>query len=176
MVSRWQRSFQRSGWSTRRWVATLLFCVLMVAALAACGADSTSTTAQGAQSPTPTPTSTSMKTLQARKCGSIQTNPRGLPVDSARAKQSATCFWQAYQKCQPAMLEFDHTSVDALAIHTFNIRTSDQHCSVTDDVQHSVLPAKPVGSKTYTCTAVSSKPDGLHFSACGDAGDVTVPM
>ncbi|GLV60289.1 hypothetical protein KDH_71090 [Dictyobacter sp. S3.2.2.5] len=74
------------------------------------------------------------------------------------------------------MLEFDQTSVDTLAIHTFNVRTGDQHCSVTDAVQHAVLPAKPSGSKTYTCTAISSKPDGLHFSACGDAGDITVPM
>lgn len=151
----------------RRCLAALLFCTLVILILAACGS-----TASGGPGPTPMVT----VTLQALKCGSIQTNPRGLPLDTARAKQAGACFWQAYQKCQPAMLQFTRASVDTVASHMFSIHTSGQNCSVTDSMQHTVVPAKPSEAKTYACTAVTSKSDGLHFSACGEEGDVVVPM
>src|SRR5450759_2491702 len=166
MVRRLRRYFQQSRWTTHRAVAAmLLFCVLVVAALAACGS-----TVGGAQHPTQTPA------LQVRKCGSVQTTPRGLPLNAVTAKQAEECFWQAYQKCQPATLGFTSTSVDTVALHTFSIRTSGQNCSVTDAMQHAIVPAKLSAAKTYTCTGVAAKSDGLHFSGCGEEGDVKHPL
>lgn len=139
----------------------LLVCILVVVGVAACGS-----TVEGAQNPTP----------HMRTCGSVQTSPRGLPLNATMAKQAEACFWQAYQKCQPAMLGFTSTSVDTVALHTFSIRTSHQNCSVTDTMQHAVVPAKLSAAKIYICTGVAAKPDGLHFSGCGDEGDVIMPM
>jgi|SRR5947209_8599102 len=166
MVHRLQCYFQHSRWTTHRAVAAMLLCcVLVVAALAACG-----TTVGGAQNPTPTPN------LQVQKCGSVQTTPRGLPVNGVTAKQAEACFWQAYQKCQAATLVFTSTSVDTVALHTFSMRRSGQNCSVTDAMQHAIVPAKFSAAKTYTCTGVAAKSDGLHFSGCGEEGDVIVPL
>ncbi|GHO84706.1 hypothetical protein [Dictyobacter formicarum] len=164
MVHRLQRYFRQSCWTTQSAVAAMLFfCVLVAVALAACGS-----MVEGAPNPTPT--------RQVSKCGSVQTSPRGLPLNAAMAKQAEACFWQAYQKCQPATLGFTRTSVDTVAVHTFSIRTSGQSCSVTDTMQHAIVPAKLSAARTYTCTGVAAKSDGLHFSGCGDEGDVVVPM
>ncbi|GHO57866.1 hypothetical protein [Ktedonobacter robiniae] len=92
------------------------------------------------------------------------------------AKQAEACFWQAYQKCQLATLGFASTSVDMAALHTFSIRTNGQTCSVTDVMLHAIVPAKLSAAKTYLCTGVAPKSDGLHVSGCGDEGDVIVPM
>src|SRR5262249_54049260 len=136
MVHRLQRYFQQRRWTTQRAVVPmLLVCIMIVVGVAACGS-----TAEGAQNPIP----------HMRTCGSVQTSPRGLPLNATMAKQAEACFWQAYQKCQPAMLGFTSTSVDTVALHTFSIRTSDQNCSVTDTMQHAVVPAKLSAAKTYT--------------------------
>ena len=164
MGHRLQRYWQRSRWTTQgAVVAMLLFCMLIVVAFAACD-----TTAAGAQNPPPT--------QQVQKCGNVQTNPMGIPQNTAAAKQAATCFWQAYQKCQPATLGFSKSSIDTLAFHTFSIRSNGQKCSITDVIQHTVVPSKLPTTRTYTCKGVAAKSDGLHFSACGDAGDIVVPM
>lgn len=164
MVHRLQGYFRQHHWTTQRAVVPmLLFCILVVAGVAACGS-----TAEGAQNPLPP--------LHVRTCGSVQTSPRGLPLNAAMAKQAEACFWQAYQKCQPAILGFASASVDTVALHTFSIRPSVQTCSVTDTMQHAIVPAKLSAAKTYTCTGVAAKSDGLHFSGCGDEGDVIVPM
>lgn len=164
MVHKVQRYVRQSHWTTQRAVATMLLsCILVVAALAACGS-----TVKGAPNPTPT--------LHVHTCGSVQTSPRGLPLNAAIAKQAEACFWQSYQKCQPAMLEFASRSIDTVALHTFSIRTSGQNCSVTDAMQHAIVPAKLSAAKTYTCAGVAATSDGLHFSVCGDEGDVIVPM
>ena len=166
MLHRLQRYFQQSHWTTHRAVVgMLLFCVLVVAALASCGSNVGS-----AQTPTPTPT------LQVRKCGSVQTTPRGLPLNAVTAKQAEECFWQAYQKCQPATLGFSSMSVDTVALHTFSIQNTGKNCTVTDTMQHAIVPAKLSAAKTYTCAAVAAKSDGLHFSSCGEEGDVIVPL
>ncbi|GER91134.1 hypothetical protein KDW_52960 [Dictyobacter vulcani] len=166
MVHRLQRYWRQSHRTTQGVVAAMLLsCLLLMTTLAACDSS-----VAGAQNPTPT------QTLQVQQCGKVQMTPRGLPMNAATAKQAATCFWQAYQKCQPATLGFTSPSIDTLAVHTFSIRRNGQSCSVTDAMQHTVVPAKLPTPKTYTCTGVAAKADGLHFSGCGAEGDVVVPM
>src|SRR5690349_17879127 len=105
-----QRYLLRQGRLKRTLAALYIGLLLAVIAvgIAACASSST-----GAQSPTPT-TST-----QVQKCGSVRTNPRGTPVNGATARQAENCFWQAFQKCQPASLSFTNTGVDTVAVHTF---------------------------------------------------------
>ncbi len=143
-----------------------LLLVVLGVSLVACG---TNTGGGGVTNPTPT------VSTQVQKCGSVQTNPMGHPLDGASAKQAENCFWQADQKCQPATLTYTATSVDTIATHTFTIANNGGQCSVTDTVKHSIVPAQPKAAKTYTCGSVAQKPDGLHFSSCGEEGEVVVP-
>ena len=143
---------------------TLLLAVMSVS-LIACASNSGS-----AQNPTPT------TQVQAQKCGSVQTNPRGVPLNEPAAKQAEDCFWQAFQKCQPASLSYTLVSVDTVTKHTFTIQNNGEQCSVSDAVQHAIVPARLSAPRTYTCTGVMQQVDGLHFTACGEDGNVVVPL
>lgn len=144
--------------------ATLL-CIIISVMLAGCGSN---TGSGDAQNPTPTtPT-------QVQKCGAVQTNPRGVPLNGTAAKKAEDCFWQAYQKCSPATLVYTLTGVDTVKVRTFALQNNGGHCSVSDAVQHTIVPAPLSAAKTYTCAGVTQKPDGLHLSGCGEDGDVVV--
>jgi hypothetical protein len=147
-------------------VSMLLLCTFVSLGLLACGSSS-----GGAQNPTPT-----TAPAQVQKCGLVQTNPRGGLIDAANAKQAANCFSQAYQKCQAASIVYISSGVDTITTRTFTIKNSGGHCTISDAVQHQVIPAKPSSPTTYTCTAFTSKPDQLQFSGCGQDGNVTVPL
>jgi len=107
---------------------------------------------------------------------SLPENPRGVVLKATDAKQAEDCFWQAFQKCSPASLVYTLASVDTVTIRTFTIQSNGDHCSPVDAVQHTIVPAPLSAAKTYTCTGVTHKPDGLHFSSCGVDGDVVVSL
>jgi hypothetical protein len=144
-----------------------LLLAVISAGLVACGS-----TAGTGGSPNPTPT----KPAQVQKCGSVQMNPRGIPINGSGAKQAEDCFWQAYQKCYAASLSFTTTGVDTILLRTFTIKNSGGQCAVSDAVQHAIVPAPLSAAKTYTCTSVTELVDGLHFSGCGNDGDVVMPL
>lgn len=144
-----------------------LLLVVLSLGLAACG----SNTGSG-NTPNPTPTTQT----QLQKCGTVKTNPRGVLTDVPAAKQAEDCFWQAFQKCAPASLVYTLIGVDTVTVRTFTVKTNGEHCTVSDAVQHSIVPAPLSLAKTYTCTGVVQKPDGLHFSGCGEDGDVVVAL
>lgn len=148
-------------------LSTGLLLVVVSAGIAACASSST-----GSQNPTPTPTTST----QAQKCGSVRTNPHGIPLNGTTAKQAEDCFWQAYQKCQPASLGFTATGVDTVAVHTFTLQSNGQQCTISDAVQHAIVPAPLSAAKTYTCTGITQQADGLHFASCGNDGDIVVPL
>ena len=147
-------------------VSMLLLCTFVSLGLLACGSSSGS-----AQNPTPT-----TAPAQVQKCGLVQTNPRGGLVDATNAKQAANCFSQAYQKCQSASLVYTSARIDTAVMRTFTIKNSGKQCTISDAVQHQVIPAKPSSPTTYTCTTFTSKPYQLQFSGCGADGNVTVPL
>jgi len=135
-------------------------------ALAACGTNTGS-----AGNPTSTPT----VSAQVQNCGKVQTNPMGHPINGVTSKQAENCFWQAEQKCQPATLVYTAGGVDTIATHTFTVKNNGGQCAITDTMTHQVIPMKPSAAKTYTCSSVKEQADGLHFSSCGNAGDIVVP-
>ena len=121
------------------------------------------------------PNSTSTP-ARLQQCGSVQTNPRGVPVNGLGTKQAEDCFWQAYQLCQTASLSFVTTGVDTIVKRTFTIKNNGGQCLVTDAVQHAIVPAPLPVPSTSTCTGITRSADGLHFSNCGADGNVVVPL
>lgn len=163
IVQRYLRQSRLNGAFALLSIGLLL--VVISAGIVACASSS-------AASPNPTPT----KPTQAQKCGSVQTNPRGVPLNEAAAKQTENCFWQAYQKCHTASLSSTIASVDTVTVRTFTIQNKGEQCSVSDAVQHAIVPARLSAARTYTCTGVTQQADGLHFTACGNDGNVIVPL
>lgn len=147
----------------------LLLAVLMLV-LAACGSN---TSSGGAPGPTPT------TQTQLQQCGTVMTNPRGIPTDVPAATRVENCFWQAFQKCAPASLVYTLLGVDTATVRTFIVQASGNYCTVTDTVKHTMVPAPPTplsAPATYTCAGVVQKSDGLRFSGCGQDGDIVVAL
>ena len=140
-----------------------LFVLVISVGLSACGSNST-----GSGGSTPT------AAAQAQKCGTIQTQPNGNLPNTSSAQQATNCFWQSFQQCHMASLIYTATGVDTVTTHTFTIQNNGGHCSIVDMVKHQVIPSPPI-AKTYTCSGVTQKADGLHFAACGSDGDIVVP-
>jgi hypothetical protein len=140
-----------------------LFVLVIGVGLSACGSNSVGS---GSSTPTASP--------QAQKCGTIQTKPNGDLPDTSSAQQATNCFWQSFQQCHVASLIYTATGVDTVTTHTFTVQNNGGHCSVVDMVKHQVIPSPPT-AKTYTCSGVTQKADGLHFAACGSDGDIVVP-
>lgn len=134
--------------------------------IVACGSN---TTTGGGGQPTPTP-------AQTVDCGKIQTHANKVaPSDKAAAQQAANCFYQAYQKCQPATLMFSTYGVDTGAIHHFAVKNTNGSCTVSDGFQHFIAPQPPSGTVIYTCANMSMQSDGLHIESCGTVGTVVIP-
>src|SRR5690348_7022420 len=64
--------------------------------LTACGSNNTTTGGQSDGTPP----------AQVQKCGSVETSPNGLITEVTKVKQAENCFWQAYQQCHAATLNF----------------------------------------------------------------------
>ena len=142
--------------------------MLLLAFLSGCG---TYTQGQGGQSqPTPTPS------RQAQNCGTVDTALNGQPLDKTRAKASGNCFLQAYQNCQTASLLLVEHSLDTKAEHMFTSKSTNGKCSITDTVKHFLLPNHLTSTITYSCGGLSMQADGLHFMACGGAGNIDLPI
>lgn len=142
-----------------------LACLCLGILLVACGTSGGTTGGSGA-----TPTK-----VVVQQCGTVHTDPRGIIADTSAAKAVEDCFFQAYQQCRPATLNYSLVSLDTGVDRTFTVKSANGQCSVTDAVQHYVVPQKPGPAQVYTCSGVTQQADGLHFSSCGQDGDIIVP-
>lgn len=97
-------------------------------------------------------------------------------VQHSSVQQVTNCFWQAYQQCQPAIMQVTLMGVDAGVEHTFTIQKKGSTCSITDNAQNynvSIkLKAKPVVSG---CSSMAMQSDGLLITGCGDEGSFIIP-
>ncbi len=166
-----QKSLKKSRPFTAHTLLSIgLLLVVFMLGLAACGSNTGSGYAPG-----PTPTTQT----QLQLCGTVMTNPRGIPTDVPTATRAENCFWQAFQKCAPASLVYTLFGVDTATARTFIVRANGDHCTVTDTVKHTMVPALPTpltAPATYTCSGIAQKSDGLHFSGCGQDGDIVVAL
>jgi hypothetical protein len=142
-----------------------LVCLCLGMLLVACGTNSGTATGSGS-----TP-----KTVAVQNCGNIHTTPRGILADTTSAITVENCFAQAYKQCQPATLNFLLVSLDSGVNRTFTIKSANGQCTITDAAQHYVVPQKPGPAQVYTCSGLTQEADGLHFSSCGQDGDILVP-
>jgi hypothetical protein len=131
---------------------------LVCAALAACG--------------------TTTPPTAIHQCGTVHVAAgRVLPQEAAAASAAESCFAHAYATCQPAALTFTSMGVDTGATQTFIEHLSNGQCTVTDSVQGYTANGggKTFPTQTYTCSGMQQQADGLHFTDCGQEGDVLVP-
>lgn len=166
-MSRTQR-FSRSVFSR---IACIVASFLLLGLFLAACSTSATTTGGGSQ-PTPTPT----RPAQTVDCGKIQSHPNGIaPSDKAAAQQAENCFYQAYQKCQPATLMFSSQGLDAGVINHFAVKNVNGSCAISDGWQHYIAPHPPAGIITYSCASMNMQADGLHIESCGNAGSIVIP-
>ena len=147
-------------------IATLI--ALLTLLLAAC---SSNAGGQGqATIPTPTPL------LQVQKCGTIHSMHSEIaPGDQNTVKQPVNCFWQAFQRCQPAILTYALNGLDAGTVNTFILKNANGKCAITDGVQRYIAPHPPGKTTTYICSNVKLQSDGLYFFSCDNVGTIIVP-
>lgn len=137
--------------------------IFISAALVACGSSGSSTGSGGSATPT--------AQVQAQKCGTIATTPRGIPTDATTAQQSEQCFYQAYQQCHNATLVYTLHGVDTSVVRTFTIENHNNQCTILDAMQHSIAPAPLSPAKIFQCSTMTLLTDGLHVSGCGQDGN-----
>jgi hypothetical protein len=112
------------------------------------------------------------------KCGTVNLAAgRVLPQEAATASAAESCFAHAYASCQPAELTYTSMGVDTGTTQHFIEHLSNGTCAVTDSVQGYTanFGGKTFPTQTYTCSSMQQEADGLHFTGCGQAGDVLVP-
>jgi hypothetical protein len=143
-----------------------LVCLCLGVLLAACGTKGISTTTGAGSTPTK---------VVVQQCGTVHTTPRGTVTDTTTAKTAENCFAQAYKQCQPATLGFNLLSLDSGVNRTFTVKSTNGQCVITDAAQHYIVPKKLSPVQSYTCTGLTQQTDGLHFSSCGQDGDLLVP-
>jgi hypothetical protein len=150
----------------------MLSSLVLIVVLVVCAACGTNTGGQGGQSSpvaaTPLPT---------QNCGALHGNYAGLlPTDKASAEQDENCFFNAYKQCHPATLTYQVASLDTGSIHHFAVKASNSSCSLSDGLQRYIAPKPPRQTITYPCASASMGAYGLRITACGEAGDVVIPL
>ena len=138
----------------------------------ATGTSTGATPTTGGSGVVPTPT----QTLATQKCGTVHSmRLLVVPTDASRVKTVENCFWQAFQGCHPATMIYAQNDLDTGTIHNFTLQSINGKCVISDGVQTFIAPHPASAPQNYTCTGMRQQADGLHFSACGAAGNVFVP-
>lgn len=140
----------------------MMFIVALCLGMAACGVSPS----LGSASPTST-----RNTGPAISCGSIS---QGGPVaQPANASAAENCFWQAYQQCKPATLEYTVSSVDTGTTHQLTLTPQTDGCRITDVSTHYVVP-NTQKTTTYVCSGMTKLTQGLQLQGCGAEGNFKV--
>ena len=149
-------------------ICSAMTLALLMLLLSACGSN------VGGQGRATTPTNT--PSLQELKCGTVHTlHSQIAPADLNTARHAEDCFWQAFQQCQPATLTYTKNEVDAGSVNTFTLKSAGGKCTVSDGVQHFIVPRSPGKTTTYPCSDVKLQSDGLYVFSCGEIGTIIVP-
>ena len=113
---------------------------------------------------------------KAQNCGQITVVGNGTLLNAPQARQAANCFWHASQRCSSASLLFTTRGIDAGVNRTLTVSRQASGCTITDGVQHYVVPRPPLNTNTYTCSGVIKQSHDLRITACGADGDVVIPL
>jgi hypothetical protein len=164
---------------------TMMIALLSLLAIfmSACGSPATSTpgTSTGSSGGTNTPIATTpglpkAGTGKVQNCGTIRVLSQG---NTSNTHVAGNCFWQAYQKCQSALLVANFTGVDTITKRTLTVEPSTiSHttCHVTDVLQRAIVPRPLKTIGRYGCASISHTQQELTVKACGTDGDITIPL
>ena len=111
---------------------------------------------------------------QGQNCGTVHTSANRL-INPAAARQAENCFWRVSHACRPAALVFSKMGIDTVLTRTFRSTEDHGKCPILDTVQNGGPDSIPTPPRTYTCAGLTQQADGLHFSSCGEDGDILVP-
>jgi len=170
------RAFQRSWVRTTAaiWGIALLIALLSIG-LAACGYSSIGV---GSLSSAVSPAQVAQPQSQTsfRHCGIV--NGYGalevVPIDTGNAAQAESCFWQAFQHCQPATLIFSMNGLHASFTHIFTIKNSHGKCLILDATKFGSITNLTSPTTVYTCVGMKRYPRALHILGCGKDGTIIV--
>jgi uncharacterized iron-regulated membrane protein len=167
----------------RPWVRTTgtlfilgLLIALLSVGLAACGYGGISISSMVSQAQIAQPQARTQVQTKIKNCGTVAGLGRlEVPVNDTGATAAESCFWRAFQNCQPAMLAFIMSSIDTSLIRTFVIHKNRARCSITDARQFRVVPRPLSPAQVFTCAGLTKLPGALRFNACGKDGNVVLP-
>jgi hypothetical protein len=175
MITPYQRLRRRVHTTGTVFILVLLVALLSVG-LAACGYGDASVSATLSQAQVAQPQARTQLQTKVKNCGTVAGLGRlEVPVNDTIGAQAESCFWQAFQRCQPAMLTFIMSSIDTSLIRTFVIHKNRGRCSITDARQFRVVPRPPSPAQVFTCAGLTKLPGALRFNACGKDGNVVLP-
>ena len=153
-----------------------LLIVLPSIGLAACSYSSASISSTLFQAQVAQPQARTQVQTKVKNCGTVAGLGRlEVPVNDTIGAQAESCFWRAFQHCQPATLVFLVGGIDTSLIRTFVIHKNRGRCSITDARQFRIVPRPPSPAQVFTCAGLTKLPGALRFNACGKDGNVVVP-
>jgi hypothetical protein len=173
-----RKNQRRQTWfdSTAAVFSSGLLVALLSVVLIACGYSSTSSSSRSFQTQVPPPPARTQVQTRGKNCGTV-TGLRGLevPTDDSIGVQAESCFWRAFQLCQPATLVFLSGNIDTTFLRTFTIHNDRMRCSITDAKQFRIVPRPLSQAQVFTCAGLTKLPGALQFNACGKDGNVVLP-
>jgi hypothetical protein len=153
-----------------------LLVALLSVALTACGYSSASISSKLFPAQVPPPQAQTQVQTRVKNCGTV-TGLRRLevPTNDPLGTQAESCFWRAFQHCQPATLVFLSGNIDTTFKRTFTIHNTRVRCSITDAKQFRIVPRPLSPAQVFTCAGLTKLPGALQFNACGKDGNVVLP-
>lgn len=102
---------------------------------------------------------------RGQECGQISyyLNERDPAVRTA-SMQVLSCFWHAYQRCQPATITLSSSGVDTGGEETLTIEHTGQGCDVYDS-NHWFVNSR-IGTLSFRCAKMIQQGENLHLSNC----------
>jgi len=153
-----------------------LLIALLSIGLAACSNSSASISSTLSQAQVAQPQAPIQVQTKMKNCGTVASLGRlEVPVNDTIGAQAESCFWRAFQHCQPATLAFIMSSIDTSLIRTFTIHNNQGKCSITDARQFRIVPRPPSQAQVFTCAGLTKLAGALRFNACGKDGNVVLP-
>ena len=152
-----------------------LLVALLSVVLTACGSSSTSSSSRSFQAQVPPPQARTQVQTRVKNCGTVAGLRRlEVPTNDGIGVQAESCFWRAFQQCQPATLVFLSANSDTTFLRTFTIHNDRMRCSITDAKQFRIVPGPLSQTQVFTCAGLSKLPGALQFNACGKDGNVVL--
>lgn len=172
-----RKNQRRQTWfdSTAAVFSSGMLVALLSVVLTACGSSSTSISSRLFRAQVPPPQARMQAQTRVKNCGTVAGLRRlEVPTNDIIGVQAESCFWRAFQLCQPATLVFLSGNIDTTFLRTFTTHNDRIRCSLTDAKQFRIVPGPLSPAQVFTCAGLTKLPGALQFNACGKDGNVVL--